>query len=159
MVQATDTTSVSITGMTPHLVCSDAAAAIDFYKQAFGAVEQMRLVGESGRVVHAAVEIGGFPVMLGTEQVDCAVRGPTSLGGTPVTIHLSVGDVDATFAHVLACGATEVMAVADMFWGDRYGIVEDPFGHRWSLATPQRKLTVEEIRAAMAEQMPNLGNA
>lgn len=159
MAEASISKPVSITGMIPHLVCSDAAAAMEFYKQAFGAEEQMRLVGESGSVVHASFEIGGFPVMLGSENLAHAVRGPKSLEGTPVTVHLSVDDVDAAFAHVVACGATAIMEVADMFWGDRYGVVEDPFGHRWSLATRQRDMTIEEIHAAMAEQMSNLGKA
>lgn len=141
--------------LTPHLVCAGAAAAIDFYKQAFGAEELIRLPMPDGKLMHACVRINGGTVMLVDENVGCGILGPTALKGTPVTLHLQVPDVDAAFDRAVAAGATAVMPPADMFWGDRYGMVADPFGHRWSIATHQRDLTPEQIaeagRTAMAE--------
>jgi uncharacterized glyoxalase superfamily protein PhnB len=133
----------------PHLVCAGAAKAIDFYKKAFGGVEMMRLPGKDGRLIHAAVEINGARVMLVDEFPEMGAKAPTTLKGTPVTIHLMVDDVDTFTKRAVKAGAKVIMPVADMFWGDRYGIVEDPFGHRWSIATHQRDMTVEEIRDAM----------
>ncbi|NWH07144.1 MAG: VOC family protein [Alphaproteobacteria bacterium] len=140
-------------GVTAHLVCAGAAKAIEFYKQAFGAVEMMRIPGEGGKLMHAAVSINGARVMLVDEFPDHHVLGPLSLKGTPVTLHLNVADVDKFIDTAVGAGAKLVMPVADMFWGDRYGIVEDPFGHRWSVATPIRKLSEEELRAASKEAM------
>src|SRR5690349_9073063 len=123
--------------LSPHLVCDGAADAIDFYVRAFGAEEMMRLPGENGRLMHAAVTINGSSVMLVDENVEYGLIGPKTLGGSPVTIHLVVPDADATYERAVAAGATARMPVADMFWGDRYGVLEDPFGHVWSVATPQ----------------------
>lgn len=136
--------------LTPHLVCADAAKAIDFYIAAFGAVETMRLPGPNGKLMHAAVRIGDSMLMLADEWPDMGSVGPKALGGSPVTIHLNVPDVDATVAQAVAAGATLTMPVADMFWGDRYGQLEDPFGHRWSVATRQREMTPAQILEAMA---------
>lgn len=122
--------------VTPHLVCAGAAAAIDFYKQAFGAEELLRMPTPDGKLMHACLAINGSTVMLCDEFPGMGNTAPTTLHGTPVTIHLPVPDVDAAAAKAVAAGAKLVMPVADMFWGDRYGIVEDPFGHRWSVATP-----------------------
>lgn len=141
--------------VSPHLVCDHAAAAIDFYTKAFGATEMMRLPGPDGRLVHACVEICGSSVMLVDENKDWGMLGPKALGGTPVTIHLIVDDVDTFVARAEKAGAKVVMPVEDAFWGDRYGQVEDPFGHRWSVATPQRDMSREEIEAAMKEAMPD----
>jgi PhnB protein len=131
--------------LAPHLVCDGAGAAIEFYKTAFGAEEMMRLPGPDGRLMHGAVTINGGIVMLVDEfcgpDDEASMRGarsPKSLGGTPVTIHLSVPNVDAVVSRAVEAGAQIVMPVADQFWGDRYGIVEDPFGHRWSVSTPLR---------------------
>jgi uncharacterized glyoxalase superfamily protein PhnB len=135
--------------LSPHLVCAGAAKAIDFYKKAFGAVEMMRLPGKDGRLIHASVQINGVPVMLVDEFPEMGNSAPTSLKGTPVTLHLNVGDVDAVTARAVKAGARVIMPVADMFWGDRYGVIEDPFGHRWSIATHQRDVTPKEIQAAM----------
>ena len=126
----------AVHSVTPHLVCAGASAAIDFYKQAFDAAEIMRLPGPDGRLMHACLVINGSTVMLCDEYPEMGNTAPTTLHGTPVTIHLSVADVDAAADQAVAAGAKLIMPVADMFWGDRYGIVEDPFGHRWSLATP-----------------------
>lgn len=139
--------------VTPHLICAGAADAIEFYKKAFGAEEMMRLPGPDGRLMHGAVRIGDSMVMLVDEMPEWGALGPKSLKGSPVTIHLMVEDVDAVFAQAVAAGATVKMPVADMFWGDRYGKVVDPFGHEWSIATHVRDLTPEEIAAAGREAM------
>jgi uncharacterized glyoxalase superfamily protein PhnB len=138
--------------VTPHLVCSDAAAAIEFYKKAFGAVETARMPGPNGKLMHAAVRIGDSTVMLVDEFPDWGSVGPLALKGTPVTLHLYVPDVDVSFPKAVAAGATVKMPLADMFWGDRYGQITDPFGHIWSMATHKRDMTPEQ----MAEEMKNM---
>jgi uncharacterized glyoxalase superfamily protein PhnB len=135
--------------VTPHLVCAGAAEAMDFYKRAFGAVELMRLPGRDGRLVHGAIAIGGGRIMLVDEMPECGALSPRSLKGTPVTVHLYVDDVDAFVDCAVKAGATLRMPVTDMFWGDRYGVIVDPFGHSWSVATRQRDMTAEEIEDAM----------
>jgi uncharacterized glyoxalase superfamily protein PhnB len=140
--------------ITPHLVCSDAAAAIEFYKKAFGAAELFRLPGPDGKLMHACVKIGDSQVFLVDEYPDMGALGPNRLGGTSVTLHHQVNDVDAVMAQALAAGATLVMPAQDMFWGDRYGIVKDPFGHQWSVATHQVDLTPEQIGQAMQSAAP-----
>jgi PhnB protein len=135
--------------LSPHLVCAGAAAAIDFYKAAFGAEPLFRLDGPDGKIMHASLLLNGSSVMLTDERLDCGASSPKTLGGTPVTLHLFVPDVDAAIARAAAAGATVVMPAADMFWGDRYGLIEDPFGHRWSIATHQRDMSHDEIAAEM----------
>lgn len=137
--------------ITPHLICAGAADAIAFYTKAFGAVELSRLPGAGGKLMHAAVRIGDSTLMLVDEMPEWGALGPKSLKGSPVTIHLYVEDVDASVAKAVAAGAKATMPVADMFWGDRYGQLEDPFGHRWSVATHQRDVGVDEMREAMAK--------
>jgi PhnB protein len=137
--------------LTPHLVCAGAADAIAFYAKAFGAVEQGRLPGPDGRLMHAMLRIGNSALMLVDEMPEWGSLGPKSLKGSPVTIHLYVDNVDATVAQAVAAGAKVTMPVAEMFWGDRYGQLEDPFGHRWSVATHTRDLTPEQIREGMAK--------
>ena len=137
--------------LTPHLVCAGAAEAIDFYKRAFNAVEQARMPGPDGKLMHAAVQIGDSTLMLVDENPQWGLLGPKALKGSPVAIHLYVPNVDATVAQAVAAGAKVTMPVADMFWGDRYGQLEDPFGHRWSVATHTRELTSEEIREGMSK--------
>jgi uncharacterized glyoxalase superfamily protein PhnB len=137
--------------VTPHLVCAGAAEAIEFYKKAFGAVELMRLPGRQGRLMHACILIGDSPVMLVDEMPEWGSFGPKSLKGSPVTIHLFVENVDAVMASAVNAGAKVTMPVADMFWGDRYGKVEDPFGHYWSVATHMRDLSPQEIQREMAK--------
>lgn len=134
--------------VTPHLVCAGAAEAMEFYKKAFGAVELVRLASPDGHLLHGCLRIGDSPVMLAEESPNCGARGPKTLQGTPVTIHLFVEDVDAFTANAITAGATAIMPVADMFWGDRYGVVEDPWGHRWSIATHMRDLSSEQIQDA-----------
>lgn len=143
--------------LSPHLVCAGAAKAIDFYKAAFGATENVRLPTPDGKLMHACVTINGSSVMLVDEFPGMGAVAPTSLKGTPVTLHLMVDDVDAFTARAVAAGAKVIMPVADMFWGDRYGVIEDPFGHRWSIATPQRAMSVEDIQAALKAMPPAPG--
>jgi uncharacterized glyoxalase superfamily protein PhnB len=137
--------------VTPHLVCAGAANAIEFYKQAFGAEEGARLPGPDGRLMHASVKIGDSQVMLVDEMPEWGALGPKSLKGSPVTIHLCVDDVDAVVARAVQAGAKVTMPVADQFWGDRYGKLEDPFGHHWSVATHVRDVSMEEAQKAMRE--------
>jgi len=136
--------------LTPHLICEGAAQALDFYVRAFGAVELARLDGPGGRIMHAQLRIGDSTIMLADDWPDGGCPGPRALKGSPVFLHLYVPDVDAAMARAAAAGATVTMPVTDMFWGDRYGQLTDPFGHRWSVATHQRDLTPDEIRAAAA---------
>lgn len=143
--------------ITPHLICAGASDAIEFYKKAFGAEEMMRMPGPDGRLMHASVRIGDSMVMLVDEMPEWGALGPKALKGSPVTIHLMVDNVDEVYAHAVAAGATAKMPVADMFWGDRYGKLIDPFGHEWSIATHVRDLTPEEIMAAGREAMAKGG--
>ena len=134
--------------ITPHLVCAGAIEAIEFYRKAFNAVEIMRLLGPQGVLVHACIRIGDSMINLAEENPQWGSRGPKSLNGTPVTIHLQVENVDAVVAQAETAGAKIVMPVSDMFWGDRYGQVEDPFGHRWAVATRIRDLSPAEMQEA-----------
>ncbi len=140
-----------MTAVTPHLVCAGAADAIEFYKKAFGAVEEARLPGPDGKLMHALIRIGGAALMLVDESPDWGMLGPKALKGSPVTIHLYVPEVDTFVERAVKAGAKVTMPVADMFWGDRYGTLEDPFGHRWSVATPQRQVSMEEAVQAMRD--------
>jgi uncharacterized glyoxalase superfamily protein PhnB len=139
--------------VTPHLICATAADALEFYKKAFGAVELMRLPGPGGRLMHASFKIGDSMVMLADEFPDCDSLGPKSRGGTSVTLHLAVEDVDAFAKRAVDAGAKITMPIADMFWGDRYGQLADPFGHRWAIATRVRNMTLEEIKKAAPKKM------
>jgi PhnB protein len=132
--------------ITPHLVVKGASQAIEFYKQAFGAKEVRRVLGPDGKsIIHAEVKIGDSLLFLVDEIPEMNCLGPGSSGGSPVTIHLFVENVDSVFKAALAAGAKERMPVADMFWGDRYGRLLDPFGHEWSVATHKEDLTQEEL--------------
>ena len=141
--------------VSPHLVVDDAAAAIDFYVKAFDATEHGRLPGPDGKIAHAALQINGAMVMLNDdfpEMTGGKSTTPTALGGSPVTIHLTVTDVDTSFDRAVAAGATVVTPLEDQFWGDRYGVVRDPFGHLWSLGQPVREVSMEELAEAMGKQ-------
>ena len=137
--------------LTPHLVCAGAVAAIAFYKQAFNATGDGFLPGLDGKVMHAEIKIGNSTLMLMDEFPEMGGLGPKSLKGSPVTIHLYVENVDAVVAQAVAAGAKVTMPVADMFWGDRYGQLEDPFGHKWSVATHTRDMSPQEIQEGMAK--------
>ena len=147
--------------VSPHLVCAGAAAAIEFYKKAFNATETSRLPGPNGRLMHASIRIGDSVVMLVDEMPEHGALGPKSLNGSPVTIHLYVDDADMVAARAVRAGAKTTMPVTDMFWGDRYGKIVDPFGHHWSIAehledpTPQQ---MQERMAAMFGGGPECGS-
>lgn len=141
------------TFVAPHLICANAADAIEFYKKAFGATESMRMAGPSGKgVMHACIHINGAPIFLVDENPQWGALSPRSLKGSPVTIHLQVEDVDALYDRAVKAGATAKMPPGDMFWGDRYGMLTDPFGHNWSLATHLRDMTQAEIKEAMDKE-------
>lgn len=135
--------------VTPHLICAGAANAIEFYKNAFGAVEVARLPGADGKIMHAMIRIGDSAVMLVDEIPEWGALGPKSLKGSPVTIHLYVDDADAFVARAVKAGAKVTMPLDDMFWGDRYGKLEDPFGHHWSVGTHVRDVSMDEMKQAM----------
>lgn len=137
--------------VTPHIVCANALEAIEFYKRAFGAEEEFRLTTPQGALMHAQIRIGGSPIMMAEEMPNWGCLGPKALKGSPVTLHLYVPDVDAAMARAAEAGAKVTMPAADMFWGDRYGQVEDPYGHRWSLATHVRDVSPEELQKAAQE--------
>ncbi len=137
--------------LTPHLVCDGAAEAIDYYKRAFGAVETARLPGTNGKLMHAMVRIGDSALMLVDENKEWGTMSPKSLNGSPITIHLYVTDVDAVFERAVKEGGTAKMPPMDMFWGDRYGVLIDPFGHNWSIATHIKDMTPEEMQTEMAK--------
>jgi PhnB protein len=141
--------------VTPYLIVGDAAAAIAFYKKAFGAEELMRVAAPRGKIGHAELRIGDSVIMLADEYPDMNARGPHAFGGSPVSIHLYVEDVDAVAGQAIAAGATVVRPVQDQFYGDRSGSFTDPFGHSWHVATHKEDLTPEEldkrVKAAMAQ--------
>jgi len=134
--------------VTPHLTCAGAADAIEFYKKAFNAVEIKRMPGPQGKLMHALIRIGDSAVMLADEFPDWGSFGPKSLNGSPVTIHIYVEDVDALVERAVAAGAKITMPLEDTFWGDRYGKLEDPFGHHWSVATHLRDMSSEDMQQA-----------
>lgn len=139
--------------LTPHLTVRNAAKAIEFYKQAFGAKECSRNLGPDGKMVmHAALKIGDSMLMLNDESPDWQCFSPLSKPGAGVCIHLCVEDVDAVFNRAVKAGATATMPIADMFWGDRFGQLKDPFGHLWSIATRKEDVSPEECGKRMKEQ-------
>ncbi|HSA79473.1 MAG TPA: VOC family protein [Geminicoccaceae bacterium] len=132
--------------VTPYLVVDGAAGAIEFYKAAFGATELMRMRAPGGKIGHAEIEIGGSRVMLADEYPDMGARSPGAFGGSPVSLHLYVEDVDVVMGKALAAGAKELRPVKDQFYGDRTGTVEDPFGHVWHIATHKEDLAPDELK-------------
>lgn len=130
---------------TPYLVISNAAKAIEFYKEAFTATECMRLATPDGKVMHAEVKIGDSPIMLCDECPDWNALSPQTIGGTAVSIMLYVEDVDRVVNRAVQAGAKLLMPVADQFWGDRCGTIVDPFGHKWTVATHREDVSPEEI--------------
>lgn len=138
--------------ITPHLICKDAGEAMEFYKKAFGAKEVTRMSGPDGKsVMHGEMKIGGSILMIADEVPQMNCLGPASLGGTSVCIHHYVANADKTFETAVKAGATVVMPMMDMFWGDRYGKLKDPFGHEWSIASRQKILTHKQMQKAMDE--------
>lgn len=142
-------------GLIPHLVCDNCAAAIEFYKKAFGAEEVYRMPAPDGkRLMHAAIRIGKNFVFLADDFPEyCSGKSqtPKALRGTPITIHSYVVDCDAAIKRAADAGATVVMPASDMFWGDRYGLITDPSGHNWSFATHIKDCTPEEMQKDMME--------
>ena len=137
--------------ITPYLIVSGAAKALDFYARAFGAIERERMQDAGGKIRHAEITIGGACIMLADEHPEIGALSPATVGGSPVGLHLYVEDVDAVVAQAVAAGATLTRPVADQFYGDRVGGITDPFGHRWWIATHKEDLSPEEIRRRAAE--------
>ena len=140
--------------VTPHLVCAGAADAIAFYKKAFNAQELAQLAGPDGKLMHGLIKIGDSALMLVDEYPQWDSLGPKARNGTSVTLHLYVEDADAQFKQAIDAGCSVRMPLTDMFWGDRYGVLQDPFGHLWSIATHVRDVSPEEIRAAAEKGCP-----
>lgn len=141
---------------TAYLIVKDAASALEFYKKVFGATELMRLPGPGGKVMHAEMQFGDSRIMLADEFPEMGARSPHAFGGSPVSMHLYVEDVDARFKKAIAAGATEKRPVKDQFYGDRSGTLVDPFGHVWTIATHTEDVSEEEMskrfKASMKEQ-------
>ena len=138
--------------ITPYLILSGASEAIAFYKKALGAEEVLRLDGPGGKIHHAEIKIGDSCVMLADEHPEIGALSPKTIRGSPVSIHLYVEDVDAAVARAVAAGAKLIRPVADQFYGDRTGGIEDPFGYRWFVATHKEDLTMDEIQRRAAAQ-------
>jgi len=138
--------------VTPYLILSGAGDAIAFYKKALGAEEVMRMADPGGKIHHAEIEIGDSRIMLADEHPEIQALSPKTVGGSPVSIHLYVADVDGAVERAVAAGAKLVRPVADQFYGDRVGGIEDPFGYRWFIATHNEDLTMDEIRRRAAAQ-------
>lgn len=144
---------MSIHEVFAYLTVRDAARAIAFYEQAFGAKESFRLTEPSGRIGHAQLDFGGTTVMLADEFPEYGIRGPESLGGSGVTIHLHVDDADAMIVQAVAAGAKVEMPAADRFYGERSGAVRDPFGHRWNIGNHIEEVTPEEMQRRYTKMM------
>jgi uncharacterized glyoxalase superfamily protein PhnB len=143
--------------LTPAIMVAGAARAIDFYKKAFGATETMRFNGPDGKIMHASLMIGDSPLMLGDEMPDMGGKGPRTLGGSPVSIFLYTENVDALWKKAVDAGATVVHPLIDQFWGDRAGLLDDPFGHHWWLAQHIKDPTPEELKAGAEASMAGAG--
>lgn len=131
--------------VTPYLILKDAAAAIEFYKKAFGAVELLRVAAPDGKIGHAEIKIGDSPVMLSDEYPDMGFKGPESLGGTSVNLMIYVDDVDKVFPQAIAAGGKEMRPLQNQFYGDRSGTLTDPFGHVWTISTHVEDVSEEEM--------------
>ena len=142
--------------VTPSLTVKDGAKAIEFYKKAFGAQERMRLPGPDGRLMHAELQVGDSIVMLGEEMPEMGCKEPASVGAVSSSLYLYVPDVDAAFNRAVQAGAKALMPPADMFWGDRFGTVEDPSGHRWGLATHKEDPTPAEMEKRQKEFLASM---
>jgi PhnB protein len=142
--------------VTPYLIVRDAGRALEFYRVAFDAKEEMRFEVPGGRIGHAELTIGDSRIMLAEEHPDAGARSPEAFGGSPVSLHLYVPDVDATVTQALAAGATLVRPVQDQFYGDRMGSLRDPFGQTWHVATRKEDVAPDEMqrRAQAAMQEP-----
>jgi PhnB protein len=139
--------------VSPYLVVDDGAKAIDFYTQVLGATERMRMPAPGGKIGHAELQFGDSVVMLADAFPDMGYQSPKKIGGTPVTISLYVEDVDKTYAAALQAGATSLREVENAFYGDRSGQFEDPFGHRWNVATHIEDVPPDEMAKRAQEMM------
>src|SRR5215471_11396996 len=139
--------------LTPFLTVRDAARAIEFYKQAFGATERGVAKGPDGKVMHAEIKIGDSIIMMSDEFPEFGSLSPESVGNTSMGLHIYVEDVDNAFDRAVKAGAKVEMPVMDQFWGDRYGRLKDPFGHKWSIATHKKDMSSDEMKHAMDEAM------
>jgi PhnB protein len=144
--------------VTPFLVVDDGAKAIDFYQRAFGAKEIMRMATPGGKVSHAELQIGDSMIMLSEEMPGSGSKSPRSLGGSPVGIFLYLENVDSVFNQAKSAGAKVEMPLEDMFWGDRYGKLVDPFGHSWSLATHKEDVSPQEMKKRAEQAMAKMGS-
>lgn len=142
--------------ITPYMTVRDAARAIEFYKQAFGAKERGVMKGPDGKVMHAELMIGDSIIMLGDEMPEFGALSPQSTGGAGMGLHIYVDGVDAAFDRAVKAGARVDMPVSDQFWGDRYGKLTDPFGHKWSIATHTKDMSADEMKSAMNEAMSKM---
>ncbi len=143
--------------LTPALTVRDAARAIEFYKQAFGAKQRGEVAkGPDGKVMHAELTIGDSIIMLTDEFPDFGCLSPQSIGGSPMSLHIYLDGVDAAFDKAVKAGAEVEMPVMDQFWGDRYGKLKDPFGHKWSIATHTKDLSMDEMKRGMDEAMEKM---
>ena len=145
--------------LSPYLICREASKAIDFYKKAFGAIELSRFPGPDGKIMNAQLRIGDSVFMLMDENLEWGAKSPLSLNGTPITVQVYNDDADKMFGQAVAAGATVEMPLEDAFWGDRYGVVVDPFGHKWSVATRIKDLSPEEMKRASEESFSKMQNA
>lgn len=137
--------------VTPGLALRDTAGAIEFYKKAFGAKEIGRMPGPDGKIMHAELKIGDSTIMVGEEMPQMVHQSPQTLGGTAVNLYVYVKDVDKAFDQAVNAGASVIMPVSDMFWGDRHGALKDPYGHSWGLATRKRNLSTKQMMQAAQE--------
>ena len=142
--------------LTPYFTVRDAVLAIEFYKQAFGAEERGVMKGPDGKVMHAELKIGDSIVMLADEFPEFGAVAPESGGSTSMGLHIYVKDVDDAFDRAVKAGAKVEMPVSDQFWGDRYGKLRDPFGHRWSIATHVKDMSADEMKQSMDDAMANM---
>lgn len=149
-------TQAALPALAPHIVCKGANEAMDFYKKAFGARERLRIPTPDGKLMHGEINVNGALVLLTEESPQFGSLSPKTLNATTVTLHLNVDDVDTFMAKAEAAGATIASPPSDMFWGDRYGVLVDPFGHRWSVATHLRDLSPEELQTAAREFMEKM---
>ena len=142
--------------LTPFLTVRNAERAIEFYKQAFGAQERGVAKGPDGKVMHAEVKIGDSVIMLSDEFPEFGSLSPQSVGGSPMGLHIYIENVDAAFDRAVKAGAQVEMPVADQFWGDRYGKLKDPFGHKWSIATHVKDMSADEMKRSMDDAMAKM---
>ncbi len=142
--------------VTPFLTVRNAAQAIEFYEKAFGAKSRGVMKGPDGKVMHAELQIGDSIIMLSDEFPDFGALSPQSLNGSPAGLHIYVEDADAAFDRAVKAGAQVEMPVMDQFWGDRYGRLKDPYGHKWSIATHVKDLSMDEMKRSMDEAMAQM---